>query len=494
MNRPSPKPDADSILDDAWGHIVGKLEWLRAVFFGEFVDNRPLSALIVDMLASFFPGVVIVTSARDAVAIILRLARHPEKRDELMEWVLLCACLIVIALPVAMAIGGAVGAGVGAAVGGIVGSELGAALRAVMLLLIKKASSLVDVVLFLQKFIKGDVLKFLRAVKFARYDKALIQALNKFINKLVGIVHSLRTHLESPRYFDSVKASIARLAEWERRFYDLQQDALRQIPNALAELDARLSKVLAETLPKETHTIRGGIEADKARNALPATQRVKDVPGSLLAKIDDESSFAGLPAKGPESKSAGATQRKSLHDTALKTSPDPQKPPDEKANTKKQSASTAVDLAHQEKAADIVERVGADIKNHPLRQAYEAEVAGLKEEAKIMVEAGANSEEVARKMWERRREIGVKYKNLTPKPLRDYIYELNSERYGDPLGPSFDFLVKYAEDNLREPFASIVESSTRPNGDVNRLLSKFKEWLIKQDSDYLDNAINGGVK
>ena len=108
MTQRSPE---QNILDDAWDGVVGGMDWLKSVFFGEFSDQRPLSAVIADMLVSFIPGVVIVTSARDAVAVILRLASHPEKREELMEWVLLSACLIVIALPVAMAAGGAAAAG-----------------------------------------------------------------------------------------------------------------------------------------------------------------------------------------------------------------------------------------------------------------------------------------------------------------------------------------------------------------------------------------------
>jgi hypothetical protein len=117
------------------------------------------------------------------------------------------------------------------------------------------------------------------------------------------------------------------------------------------------------------------------------------------------------------------------------------------------------------------------------------EVAGLKEEAEVLKKAGVDSKEIAKKMWERRREIGVKYKNLTPEPLRDYIYEVNSERYKDPLGPSFESLVKSAEKKMVEPYSTIIESSARPNSDVNALLSKFGEWLAKKDAAYLDKVI-----
>ncbi|WP_211232040.1 hypothetical protein [Pseudoduganella violaceinigra] len=475
-------PDQQSILDDAWAQIVGSMDWLKSVFFGEFADHRPLSAVVADMLVSFIPGVVIVTSARDAVAVILRLANHPEKREELMEWVLLSACLIVIALPLAMAAGGLAAAGVGAIVGGIAGSELGAALRAVMLMLIKEASKLVELVRFLQKFIKGDVLKFLRAVKFAKYEKPLIQALNKISGKLVDIVKSLRAHLESLQYFDTVKAAILKLIEWEKKFYAVQQDALKYVPKALAELDARLAKVLAQTAPKEGHTVASGVQADKTAAAAPAPQRIKDTPGKVLAKVEEDApKAASTPKSEPKPETPPAPPPKD--------NPEPPKPPDEGPNSKKQAAQDAQAAANQEKAARIKEQIGSDIKNHPLRQAYEAEVAGLKEEAEAMAKSGATDEEIARKMWARRREIGVKYKNVTPEPLRDYIYEVNTGRYNDPLGPSFESLVKSAEKKMLDPYKTIAESSSRPNGDVNGLLSKFEEWLNTKDSSYLDEAL-----
>jgi len=354
MTQNRQPPDHNTLLDDAWGQVVGGMDWLKSVFFGEFADHRPLSAVVADMLVSFLPGVVIVTSARDAVAVLLRLANHPEKREDLMEWVLLCSCMIVIALPIAMAAGGAAAAGVGAVVGGIAGSELGAALRAVMLLLIKEANKLVEMVRFLQKFMKGDILKFLRAVKFAKYEKALVQALAKISGKLVELVKTLRVHLESLRYFDTVKASIAKLAAWEKKFYNVQQDALKQIPRALAELDARLGKVLAETAPKEVHTVASGVEADKAAAALPLKQRVRDTPGKVLAKVEDEAPKASAGAKtSAQPKAAAKSKPKTSSPPPLKEKPDPVKPPDEGANTKKQAVADAAAAADRERITQL---------------------------------------------------------------------------------------------------------------------------------------------
>lgn len=165
------------------------------------------------------------------------------------------------------------------------------------------------------------------------------------------------------------------------------------------------------------------------------------------------------------------------------------KPPEAGGSTKKQEALDAQAVVQREKAAQISGKIGGDIKNHPMRMAYEGEVAALKEEAEMMAKAGATNESIARRMWERRREIGVKYKNVTPGPLRDYIYEINKGRYGDPLGPSFENLVKSGEKKMIDPYKMIIESSSKPNGDVNALLSKFEEWLTIKDSSYLDEAL-----
>ena len=344
--------DHQTILTDAWKTAVGGMDWLQSVLYGEFADHRSLSAIATDMLISFVPGVVIVTSARDAVAVILRLARHPEKREDLMEWVLLSACLIVIALPIAMAAGGVVAAGVGAVVGGIAGSELGAMLRAVMLMLLK-TSKLLELIQFLQKFVKGDILKVLRQIDFTKYEKPLLLAMKKITGQLVEIVRSLRLHLESLRYFDSVKRTIIKLADWEKRFYAVQQDALRQMPKALAEINTRLAKILAQAAPTEMHAVPAGLAADKTAAAVPPKQRVRDTAGKVLATAEEKAPAAsGKPAKPASAKPpsaparAPAPQPKEPPKPPLKDNPDPLPPHDTGANTKKQEVVKPEDLAN----------------------------------------------------------------------------------------------------------------------------------------------------
>jgi hypothetical protein len=282
------------LLDAIWKEVLGDaaatFNWLKDFLLGEFVPDRPFSVIVAEMLANFVPGVIIVTSARDAVAIIVRLATHPERRQEVTEWILLCACLIALALPIAMAAAGAVAAGVGAVVTGIMGDELAAALRAVMLMLIEESGKLAEMVRFLNKFIKGNILEFLKGVKFANYEKSLLEILQQTTGKLIGIVQEVRGKLMDAQVFqvkiadhlESVQNLIQKLSMWEQRFYAVQQDGIKQIPRAVAELQQRLERLLAQEAPKDSHVVSAGVTAPKPQAAAPLKQEVHDTPGATL--------------------------------------------------------------------------------------------------------------------------------------------------------------------------------------------------------------------
>jgi hypothetical protein len=118
---------------------------------------------------------------------------------------------------------------------------------------------------------------------------------------------------------------------------------------------------------------------------------------------------------------------------------------------------------------------GDGYKNNPLRQAYESEVAGLKAYGDELLSSGMSEEKVAQALNQARRDLGIKYKNATPQPLRDYIYEINRGRYGDELGPTYDYLIGKGKNDI-----DIINSSSRPNSNIDSLLSGFEEWLRRQ--------------
>ena len=273
----------NSILQKVWDEVVGDLDWLKQVIFGEFDDSRTMSAIIADMLVSFVPGVIIVTSARDLTAVTIRLVRHPEKRDDTHEWMILIACVIPLVLPILAAAVGAAAVGVGAVVGGIAGSEAGAALRAVCLMLIEKGGyMLAEVIGFLRKFVKGDIMAVLKDIKFAKYGKAIVKYVGDFITGLRSIILKLIEKLRTYHWVSGIEGVIEKLVKLEREFYAVQNKAISAIPHALAELDARLNELLAQMLPKDEHLAYAGVPAGHVEPVKPEKVKVAAMQGHGL--------------------------------------------------------------------------------------------------------------------------------------------------------------------------------------------------------------------
>lgn len=273
-NRMSRQDTALSIIDEVVERVLGPYVWMRSFLLGEFEPEKDLSVLVAQALANFVPGLVIVFSARDAAAITIRMAKYPEKRDDPLEWIFLCACLIVIALPVAMAAGGAVLAGVGSVFGAALGSELGAALKAIVLLLMNKTANLADILMFLQKFMKGNLTGLLKQIKFKQFEDALVSTLKSILAKLIEICVGLRRHYAKHAHLHEVRNTIEKLRQWEASFYALQTAGIKNIPLALAELDARLAVVLTQVGVKEAQTATAGVKAVAPRPATIKPQRV----------------------------------------------------------------------------------------------------------------------------------------------------------------------------------------------------------------------------
>ncbi|BBX46279.1 hypothetical protein GCM10009641_48650 [Mycobacterium cookii] len=97
----------------------------------------------------------------------------------------------------------------------------------------------------------------------------------------------------------------------------------------------------------------------------------------------------------------------------------------------------------------------------PLRQHYIKDVRTLLPALEERLRAeGASEEQIAREMNALRRRLGEEYKERTPKELRHIIFARNIEKYGDPLGPSFQQLRDQGK-----TYAQIIEGAKRPGGD-----------------------------
>ena len=134
---------------------------------------------------------------------------------------------------------------------------------------------------------------------------------------------------------------------------------------------------------------------------------------------------------------------------------------------------------------ELADLIGSDYKSHPLRQEYESKIKALATEGeRIIIEAGddlGRLEKGAQKMAETRLTISAEYKDMTPEPLLDFIFEINLTRYDTKWGPSFDWLMnKYHGD-----FKEIIRKAATPNKDVNILLEGFRSWCLKNGQQYI---------
>ena len=149
---------------------------------------------------------------------------------------------------------------------------------------------------------------------------------------------------------------------------------------------------------------------------------------------------------------------------------------------------------------DIVDKMGKDLKGNPLRKDYEDEVSALSRyKDRISPDmTNAELEKLAKEASQARRDLGVKYKDVTPSPLKDYIYDVNKARYDDPLGPTLDWFKR--ENNLkgidkltdRQLYEKIIGGASRPNPDVDKLLGGFNDWLSKKPDSFI-MKFGGGV-
>lgn len=148
----------------------------------------------------------------------------------------------------------------------------------------------------------------------------------------------------------------------------------------------------------------------------------------------------------------------------------------------------------------IVDKIGSDVKGNPLRQSYEDKVASFSQyqaefnalsklDSTMNELAGLPGQQtfLAQSANQARRDLGGQYKDATPEPLRDFIYERNLETYGDPLGPTYEFLV----DVKGKTNADIINAASRPNGDINKTLAPFKTWLADKPDDVVRAYYDG---
>lgn len=137
-----------------------------------------------------------------------------------------------------------------------------------------------------------------------------------------------------------------------------------------------------------------------------------------------------------------------------------------------------IKMTEFEKEIAQIETTG--LKNSPLRKEYERKVHELRNLPETLKAEGFAEEEIARIMHEKRRELGRLYKEAAPPLLRKYIFAAAAEKYGDPLGPSYEMLRK------KKTCVQIIESASRPieNLDDRLTLDGFRKWYITYENTH----------
>ncbi len=359
---------SNGVLDRVWDGAGDAWQWLRGVILGEWQDNRSIGQIVTDALAGFIPGVGSVITLRDLIAVIVRLAKHPEKREEVDEWILLIAML----LPLIITIIGAAAAGVGA----LVGAELGAFLRATALFVVKKGGVAIKAIVeFFQAHGYGHVVKALQEVKFAKYQDDLIKGLNQQIDKLIELTRNFQNRLKAlspqslPSWLPGREAAInaiAHCSQFIQQLTALRRSAVNMIPRALIEMDQRLGALLAGELKlatQTTHSVRTGVEAPRVERLEARVHAPAPAPAATAAPAQATNSArpAGAAARPPSPRPINARSPTPATERVLKNP----KPP-EPGNTRRTPERRTLALVGKREFA-VVDKTGRPVGAKPYK-------------------------------------------------------------------------------------------------------------------------------
>ncbi len=127
-------------------------------------------------------------------------------------------------------------------------------------------------------------------------------------------------------------------------------------------------------------------------------------------------------------------------------------------------------MTEYEQEIELIKKMG--LKLSPLRLEYEEKVHALRTLPEQLQAKGYSEEQIARVMFEKRRELGRIYKDAAPPLFRAYIYAATVAKYGDPLGPTYEMLRE------KKTCKQIIESASRPIDDLDErlTLNGFKQW------------------
>ncbi|HKP98477.1 MAG TPA: hypothetical protein VJ385_22290 [Fibrobacteria bacterium] len=259
------KADADSLTappekrgvvrpPDAMTFGLEAVDWIWGTVKGGFNEKQTVSQILVDAVIGMIPLVGDVTAVRDLLAILLGMARDPEKRESKLEWLGLVVLLFAL-LPV---VGGAI-KGVGKL---LLKGGRGAA---------EASTSLRDIVAVLNRLGLGDAPAWFKALNLESRLGDVLGRWRELMHRLEMVLDAVGTEFKGTL----PEGMLRSLSELKGKIQALARKGEEMIPNAVKELDERLKAAQRQLYEGEWHDIPKNL----ASSTREVEARLIDVPG-----------------------------------------------------------------------------------------------------------------------------------------------------------------------------------------------------------------------
>ena len=236
-------------------------DWLWGTAQGSWNEKQTTSQIIVDAIIGMIPLVGDVTAARDLIHIGTGLSTDEKKREDALQWALFVVLLFAL-IPV-----------------------LGGVIKGVGLLLLKMGKTaaenhqmIQEIVAFLNRIGRGNAVRFVKELDFAKYQREIIAKSDAFCDKMVEALNAIKDKLG---WF--IPPSMAQLCDaWIANFTKLKRLAARNIPQGVKELNQRLKLVQQQVYRGEWHEVVVGQKnvTYEAEARLVEHYQLRQIPGN----------------------------------------------------------------------------------------------------------------------------------------------------------------------------------------------------------------------
>jgi hypothetical protein len=210
--------------------------WIWGAAEGGFNEQQTIGQILTDAVISMFPIAGEVTAARDAIASAIRLAEFPEKRKEVIEWIMFILPLLAL-VPL-----------------------MGGALKGIGKLLLRAGKNIDEdkkileaCIWLLNKVGEGDAVKFIKELDFEKYKQPVIDGVKEVCKRINDALEYFQKKMGAVLP-DSVKQ---RMQALQYQIKAVQELVDKMVPQALKDLNNKLKYIQKLAYQGEWHLIPG---------------------------------------------------------------------------------------------------------------------------------------------------------------------------------------------------------------------------------------------